>query len=137
MNEKLEQCCNRLKEEIKTVEASLTQAGHHLSSATETKVDALEAGLNESLTKWEAKREHAAEAGHRVREYMEEVKDNAVSKFEDWKTDREISKIEKDADRKENQAADAIVVASFAILEAEVAIMEALKARKIAIEVAG
>jgi len=124
-------------EEIKTAETSLTQAGHHLSSATETKVEALEAGLKESLTKWESKREQASEAGTRIGRFMEEVKENAVSKFEDWKTDREIGKIEKDADRKEDHAVDAIAVAAFAILEAEVAIMEALKARKIAIDVAG
>lgn len=137
MNEKLEQCCTRLKEEIKTAETSLIQAGHHLSSATETKVDALEAGLKESLTKWKSKREQAREAGTRIGRFMEEVKENTVSKFEDWKTDREIGKIEKDADRKEDHAVDAIAVAAFAILEAEVAIMEVLKARKIAIEVAG
>jgi len=46
-------------------------------------------------------------------------------------------KLEKDADKKEQCAVDAVVVAAYALLEAEVAIVEALKARKIAIEVAG
>jgi translation initiation factor 2B subunit (eIF-2B alpha/beta/delta family) len=137
MSEKLDQCRDRLKEEIKSVETNLAQAGQHLVSGTETKVDALEARLNESLTTWESKREHALQAGQRIRQFMEEVKEGAVSKFEDWKTDREISKLEHDADKKEEHAVDAIAVAAFAILEAEVAIMEALKARKIAIEVAG
>ena len=89
------------------------------------------------MTKWEAKREHAAQAGQRLKQSMEETGKNAVSKYEDWKTDRKISKIEKDADKNEDHAIDAITVAAFAILEAAIAIMEALKARKIAIEVAG
>jgi hypothetical protein len=66
-----------------------------------------------------------------------EKKDELIAKYEDWKTDREIEKLEKHADQKEQQAVDAVVVAAFALLEAEVAIVEALKARKVAIEVAG
>jgi hypothetical protein len=137
MSEKLDQCRNRLKEEIKSVETNLAQAGQHLASATETKIDTLDTRLKESLTTWESRREQAAQAGERIKHFVEEVKENALSKFEDWKTDREIDKLEKDADKKEARAADAIAVAAFAILEAEVAIVEALKARKIAIEVAG
>ena len=137
MSEKLDQCRDRLKEEIKSVETNLAQAGQHLASATETKIDTLDKRLKESLTTWESTREHAALAGDRIKHFVEEVKENAISKFEDWKTDREIGKLEKDADQKEEHAVDAIAVAAFAILEAEVAIMAALKARKIATEVAG
>ena len=137
MSERLDQCCNRLKAEIKTAEACLGQAGQHVSSATETGVTALETRLKDALAKCEAQREQAAQAGHRIKQFLEEAKDNAVARFEDWKTNREIAKIEKHADQKEQQAADAIVVAVFALLEAEVAIVEALRARKVAMEVAG
>ena len=137
MSEKLDRCLIRLKEEIKSVETNLAQAGQHLASGGETRIDALDTRLEESLTTWESGREQASQAAGRIKHFVEEVKERAVSKYEDWKTDREISKIEKDADKKEERAVDAIVVAAFAILEAEVAIVEALKARKIAIEVAG
>lgn len=137
MSNKLDQCCDRLKDEIKTVESNLAQAGEHLTSAAKTGVDALEARLHASLTKWDATKNDATAAGQRIRHFIQEVKDNAVTKFEDWKTDREIGRLEKDADRKEQHAADAILVAAFSILEAELAIVEALKARKIAMEVAG
>ena len=137
MSEKLHQCCDRLKAEIKTIEHGLEQAGHHLTSATETSVGDLETRLKSAMEKCEAKREHATQAGHRIRQFLEEAKAGAVSKFEDWKTDREISKIEKHADRREQHALDAIMLAAFATLEAEIAIVEALKARKMAIEVAG
>jgi len=137
MSDKLEQCCNRLMAEINTAETCLAQAGHHVSSAAEAGVDALEARLKEALAKCEAKREQATLSGHRIKQFIEEAKQNAVAKFEEWKTNREIAKIEKHADQKEQQAVDAVVLAAFALLEAEVAIVEALKARKTAIEVAG
>jgi len=97
----------------------------------------LEIRLKAALTKCAAQREQANHAGHRIKQFIEEAKQTAVARFEDWKTNREIAKIEKHADQKEQQAADAIVLAAFALLEAEVAIVEALQARKIAIEVAG
>jgi 3-dehydroquinate dehydratase len=137
MNTRLDDTCTRFKEEINTIELCLGQVGKHLASAADTGVDALEVELDKATEKREAKREQAAHAGHRIKQLLEESKENVVTKFEDWKTDREIEKIEKDADKKEQQAVDAIVVAAYALLEAEVAIVDALKARKMAIEVAG
>ena len=137
MTEKLERCCNRLKDEVREAEGNLVQAGQHLASALETGSDALEACEKNALAKCEEKRDQARQAGNRIRQFLEETRDTAVTRFEDWKTDREIEKLEKHADKTEQRAADAIVVAAFAILEAEAAICEALKARKIAIEVAG
>ena len=137
MNNKLDHARNRFKEEINAIEVCLAQVGNHLASMSEKGVDDLEVELDKATTKCEAKREQATHAGHRIKQFLEEAKKNVVTKFEDWKTDREIEKIEKQADQKEQQAVDAIVVAAFALLEAEVAIVDALKARKMAIEVAG
>lgn len=137
MNSHLEKFRHRLEDEIKAAEASLAQAARHLTSATETGLETLEARLHEALAKTEAGRESAEHAGQRISHFLAETKDHAVSKLEDWKTDHEIEKLEKLADKREQQAADAIIVAAYALLQAEVAIVEALKARKIAIEVAG
>jgi hypothetical protein len=137
MNNKLEQCINRVQDEIKTIESSLADTGNHLTTAVEQKAESLEAGWKNALAKCDAKREQAGQAGQRLRQYLVEKKDELISKYEDWKTDREIEKLEKHADKKEQQAVDAVIVAAFALLEAEVAIVEALKARKVAIEVAG
>ena len=137
MSEHLHQCCNRLKEEVNTAECCLTKVGHHLESAMATEVDALEAELKKATATCEAKREQAVHAGQRIKQFIEEVTNTAVTKYEDRKTNREIVKIEKAADKKEQQAVDAIVVAAFALLEAEVAIVDALKTRKMAVEVAG
>jgi flagellar biosynthesis chaperone FliJ len=137
MNEKLDKCCSRLKEEINTVELGIAKVGHHLSSAANKGVDTLEADLKKATANCEAKREQAEHAGQRIRQFIEEAKKNTVAKLEEWKTDRKIEKIEKHADKKEQQAVDAIVVAEFALLEAEVIIVDALKARNMAVEVAG
>ena len=137
MNNKLEPCINRVQDEIKTIETSLADTSNHLTTAVEQKAESLEAGWKNALAKCDAKREQAGQSGQRLRQYLEEKKDELISKYEDWKTDREIEKLEKHADKKEQQAVDAVVVAAFALLEAEVAIVEALKARKTAIEVAG
>jgi hypothetical protein len=137
MNNKLEQCINRVQDEIKVVETSLADTSNHLATAVEQKAESLEANWKNALAKCDAKREQAGQAGQRLRQYLEEKKDELISKYEDWKTDREIEKLEKHADQKEQQAVDAVVVAAFALLEAEVAIVEALKDRKVSIEVAG
>jgi len=137
MDDKLQQCICRVQDEIKTIETSLADTGNQLAVAVDQKAESLEAGWKNALAKCDAKREAAGQAGQRLRQYLEEKKDELISKYEDWKTDREIAKLEQHADQKEQQAVDAVVVAAYALLEAEVAIVEALKARKIAIEVAG
>ena len=137
MNNQLEQSIDRLKNEIKNIETGLAATSQHLAAAGEEKVEGLDARWKNALAKYEAKREEAGQAGHRLRQFLENKKEALVAKYEDWKTDREIEKLEKYADQKEQQAVDAIVVAAFALHETEVAILEALKARKIAVEVAG
>jgi hypothetical protein len=137
MNQRLEQCRKTLEGEIQSAEASLAKAIRHLKTSSETGVAALETGLKETLAECEARREQAEHAGQRVKRFIEESASQALSRFEDWKTDREIAKLEKHADESEQQAADAILVAAYALLQAEAAIVEALKARKVAIEVAG
>lgn len=137
MNERLIEFRKNLEEEIKSAEASLAKAVHHLSSTTEAGTEALDTSLKEALVKYEAKREQAENAGQRIKLFLSEKTEQAISRYEDWKTDREIEKLEKHADKSEQQAVDAIIVAVYAVMEAEVAIMEALKARQTAIEVAG
>ena len=137
MSDKFEQSCKKFKEGIKVAEASLEQIGRRVESASEHGIEVLETQLKEAENRCDASRERATQSGLRVTQFLEEKKDATMSKFEDWKTDRTISKIEKEADKKEQQAMDTITLAAFALLEAELALMDALKARKMAIEVAG
>ena len=137
MSDQLEQSRAHLKAGIKTAEARLEDASSHVESAAEHGVEALDLKLQSAVEKCEAERAGFTQAGVRMKQFLEETKHQAIAQFEDWKTDRGIAKIEKHADQAEQQALDALEVAAFAIVEAEVALIEALRARKIAIEVAG
>lgn len=137
MNQRIEQFRKNLEVEIQSAEATLAKAVKHLATSSETGLASLEAGLEETLANCESKREQAEHAGQRIKRFIEDSTSQAISRFEDWKTDRQIGKLEKHADEAEQQAVDAVLVAAYALLQAEAAIVEALKARKVAIEVAG
>ena len=126
---------DRIREELSTANESLTIVTRHLDEDGELSV--LEDGLKHATVRRDTKRDEAHKAGERIKEWFEHTKDQVVDKFEDIKTDIEIHRIEKDADRKEDHARDAVIFAAHAVLEAEVAMMEALKARRLAIDVAG
>ncbi len=125
----------RIREELSSVKESLSHVHRHLDDDHE--LAAIETGLSEALQRCDSKREEAQKAGERIKQWFEQTKDQVIDKLEDIKTDIEIHRIEKDADRKEDHACDAVIVAAHALMEAEVAVMEAIKARKLAIEVAG
>lgn len=137
MSNKLEQTVNHLKDEIQAVETCLAETADHLTAAAGEKAEGLEERWKNALAKYEAKREQAGQGAQKLRQFLEEKKDELVSKYEDWKTDREIEKLERHADRKERDAVDAVIVAALVMRQAEVAIVEALRARKVAGEVAG
>ena len=137
MNSRLVISCKRLTEDVGHIEHHLHKVGEQIKSATDKSIEALEVDLVDAQEKCEERKSQASDALQRMGKFIEEAKDSAVTRFEDWRVDRQIEKIEKEADKKEQQAIDAILVAAHACMEAEVAIIDALKTRKMADEVAG
>lgn len=137
MSHKLDQSVVRLGEYLESAESYLIETKEHLSAAMRESVEELEVKGKNALARLEAKRAQATSAQEKVLHFLERKKEALVAKFEDWRTDREIEKLEAAADSKEQHAVDAMIAAAYAMLEAEVAILDALKARKIATEVAG
>ena len=137
MSSKLNQSILRFEENLKSAETYLTETKSHLTAAVKESVSEVETRAKNALARLETKREQAAAAKEKVLHYLEEKKDELIAKFEDWRVDREIEKLEKAADAKEEHAVNAVITAAHALLEAEVAVLDALKARKIAVEVAG
>lgn len=127
---------DQIRAELGHAETSLTHVSRHLDEEV-GELSVLESGLKDAKLRRDTKREEAHRAGERLKEWFEGKKDLVVDKLEDVRTDIEIHRIEKDADRKEDHARDAIVVAAHALLEAEVALIDAVKARRLAIDVAG
>lgn len=137
MSDKLNQCIHRFEETLKSTETSLAETRNHLTAAVRENVEELETRAQTALARLDAKREQAVTARQKVVDYIEEKKDELIAKFENWRVDREIEKLEKTADVKEEHAVNAVIAAAYALLEAEVAVLDALKARRIAVEVAG
>lgn len=137
MSDTLNQCIHRFEENLKSAETCLINTKDHLAAATRENVEELETRATSALALLETKREQAASAKEKVLHYLGEKKDELVTKFEDWRVDRAIEKLEKAADAKEEHAVNAVITAAYALLEAEAAVLDALKARKIAVEVAG
>jgi len=137
MTEKMKNSCDRLKNEINHIEDHLSQVSNQVKSAAETELKILDANLDNARQKLEVKQEQASDAVQRIKEIIKDKKNDVITKVEDWKLDHDIEKIEKQADKKEQQAMDAIMLAALSCVEAEVAIADALKARKLAMEVAG
>lgn len=135
MDKKLEQSCIRLQAKINQVEVHLSHVTNHLKSVTETEIITLEHNIEKARQECDDKRDKVTDAVQRgVEQFIEDAKSKAYTK---WITERESTKIEDMADKKEQQAIDAVMVAAFSCLEAEVVILDALKTRKAAIEVLG
>jgi hypothetical protein len=134
MDDKLEQYCDRLREEVKIAETLLARVGQHLVSPELTPLADWKSLLNAATTTCKANREQAQQAGQRVKPWMEELEKGARTRFDDSNLDGEVTKAENQADKEEGLALDAMVVAAHAILQAEVAIVKFFTTRKTAFD---
>lgn len=136
MNDELKPYCDRLQEGIKIAETGLARVGQHLVSPELTPLAAWKTLFQEAMAQCEAKREPAQQAGQRVKVWLEEVEKTAGTPLDESDLDGAIVKAENQADREESLALDAMAVAAHAILQAEVAVLQAFKSRKTAFDLA-
>jgi hypothetical protein len=134
MNEKLKLYCDRLQEEVKTAQTSLSRVGQHLVTPELTPLADWKALLQAATTECTAKSEQAQQAAQRVKAWLEETEKAAPAPLDESNLDREALKAENQADREEGLALDAVRVAAQAIRQAEVAILRAFKTRKTAFD---
>ena len=76
------------------------------------------------------------DAEAKAKSWIETKVAETEAEIEDWKTKREIHKLDKRADYSEDYAAAAIILAAAAVDEAEMAILDAVVARMLAEETA-
>jgi hypothetical protein len=136
MDDELKHYCDRLQAEAKIAETCLARVGQHLVSPETTPLATWKTLLQEATIQWRAKSEPAQQAGQRVKVWMEEMENGAAAPFDDSNLDGEVIKAENQADREEGLALDAMVVATHAILQAEMAILKAFGTRKTAFDLA-
>jgi hypothetical protein len=136
MDDKLKQYCDLLKEEATTAETHLALICQHLISPELTPIADWKSLLQEATAHCREKHERARQAGERVKVWMEELEKGEKAPFDYGNLDREITKAEDLADREAVLSLDAMVVATHAILQAEVAILKAFNTRKLAFDLA-
>ena len=85
----------------------------------------LDALLEEATTRCQATREAAEQADQRITAWMKEAEHEARSPFDYSNLDGEVAKVEDRADKQAGIARDAMVVATHAIHQAQVAILRA------------
>lgn len=125
MSQKIENLRTNLQGKLNAIASQLNTVKTHLEAAPKEAENAIHSKLDTAKTKLEAKKQEIANAKTKLGERVEAKK----TEIEDWKAKREHKKLAARADRAEDYAAAAIVVALAAVEEAEVAILEAVAAR--------
>jgi spore cortex formation protein SpoVR/YcgB (stage V sporulation) len=129
LGKKLHAKLDRGIEQLKSAKARLENFQKETEAAIETKIDAGKKAIEE-------KKKEAATATKRLEAFVEEKRAETESAIAEWKANHDWKKLEKRAERAEKQAEASIAVALYAAEEAELAILEAVAARKDADEAA-
>jgi chromosome segregation ATPase len=129
MSEKIDQFCEGLRNQLTKVETSLNKVGESIKAAPQQASDAVKSSLAAAKAKHEANMQSLHEAKAKMEERLHEKKEEVDSQIAEWKTNREIHKLEKRADNAEDYAMATIDFAGAAVVEADLATLEAIEAR--------
>jgi len=132
MSEKVDKFCSDLRDRLTAIEDRLNQAKESVEKASHDTHEAIEAKKAEIKTKADADKQKVKDAEAKAKNWVEAKVAAAEADIEEWKTKREIHKLEKRADHAEDYAASAIILAAAAVDEAEFAILDAVGARLLA-----
>jgi hypothetical protein len=110
-------------DQLKTIKAHLEAAPGEAEVAIQRKLD----GAKTTLA---TQKEEAAAAKARLREFVEEKKEDTKDLVTEWKEKHDRKKLDKRADRAERYAETLVDVTLYSALEAEEAILDAIVARK-------
>ena len=119
LHEKIDSSINGLK----TIKAQIEYIQKDTETAIQTKLTA----AKESV---EGKKQEAAAAKARLEGLIEEKKTETETAVAEWRTNRDRKKLEKRAERAEQYADVCVEMVQSAAMQAEVAILEAVAARK-------
>ncbi len=123
MGKNLDQKLNRGIDQLKATKAHLEALKNETGAVIETKLNA----ANQVV---EDKKQEAAAVKTKVEELVEEKKAETKELVAEWKANHDNKKLEKRADRAEKYADACVALALCFSEEAEVAILEAIAARK-------
>lgn len=137
MNQKIDNLRTNLQTKLDEIASQVEKVKGSLKVASKEAEETIKSKMNDTKAKLESKKQEIADSKAKLEERIQTKKSEVASQIADWKTKREQDKLVARANRAEEYAAAAILLALAAIDEAEVATLEAVAARMDADEVVG
>jgi chromosome segregation ATPase len=129
MGEKIDEFCNDLRDDLTAADKRLQDLKGQVENANQETREAVQAKLDQAKANLDQQKSKAEDRQQRIKSYLDEKVTETQHDINDWKTKREIKKLERRAERREGYAADTVIIAMAAIDEANLAVLEALDAR--------
>ena len=130
MSERVDKFCHSLQTNLNDLESRMTSFKTKLQSAPQQAEESLHKQLDQLQGKLESQKQAVAKAKTSVQNWIDQKTAEAQSTINDWKAKRETKKLAHRADRAEEYAVAAILVAAATLDEAEQAVLEAVSARR-------
>ncbi len=129
MSDKVDKFCELLRVNITRVEDYISKVGENLKSASTTAEEEVKSKLEGLKATHQNNVDKILESKTRIEARVAEKKAEIDSTVQEWKKNREITKLESRADAAEVYAAFAVEFAMAAAVEADIATLEAVAAR--------
>lgn len=130
MSQRIDQFCEDLRVKLTNIEGALKGVKGKIEGKAQHAEQEVRSHLERVRGRIEQDRAKASAARAEVNAWVEGRKVTTAEKIAEWKTKREISKLQNRADQAERYAAAAEVIALAAVDEAEQAAVEAWLARQ-------
>jgi len=130
MGEEIDQFCEDLRTKLTVIENHLTTVGDSIKAAPSEAKEAISAKIDAAKTMHAQNMQVIADTKGKLEARVQERKSEIASEIQEWKTNRETEKLEHRAKKAENYAIFAIEFAAAATAEADLAVLEAIAARR-------
>ncbi len=129
MSDKIDQFCESLRVKLNSVESYLAQVGENSKAAPQQASAALQSSIESVKTQHAKNMQNVADAKAKLEQRVKTKTEEVEASIEQWKKDREISKLDNRAVLAEEYAIAAIEIAASSVAEADLATLEAIAAR--------
>ncbi len=130
MGERIDQFCENLRIKLTSIDNNIQALKAKIDGKAQTAEQDVRRHLDGVKNRIEQDRAKVTAAQADIKKWAEDRKATTSEKIAEWKTKREMAKLQSRADSAERYAAAAAIVASAALDEAEQASLEAWLARK-------
>ena len=129
MSERINKFCQTLQTRLNDLESRTLALSARLKSAPKQAEEELHGQIARLQEKIDSQKKAASKARAEMQNWFEQKKAEGKATVEQWKEKHEVNKLGRRADRAEEYALAAILIASASVDEAEHAVLEAVAAR--------